>query len=217
MSDSELVEYYRRRAPEYEQIYNRDHAGRRTELAAEAQRLRELAQGKAVLDLACGSGWWLPHMTEAGSIVAADISMEMLIEAGTKELHCPVGFVQADLYDPPFASATFDLVTVGFWLSHHPRQDYNGLFEAISEPLAPDGQIWLIDNNPPAEGMTRQTISHDEYGNRFARRYLDDGRSFVILKNYFSRDDLAEILQPFFVLTHLVYGEYYWSAVCKRR
>jgi SAM-dependent methyltransferase len=217
MSESELVEYYRHRAAEYEQIYYRDDPARRAELAAEAGRLQELARGRRVLDPACGSGWWLPYMSGAESIVAADISMEMLSVARTKGLPCPVEFVQADLYHPPFRPGCFDLITVGFWLSHHPRQEYSSLFEAISEPLAPGGRLWLIDNNPPAEGATLQTVRHDEYGNRYARRYLDDGRPFVILKNYFARDDLSEILESFFVLKRLTYGKCYWSAVCERR
>ncbi len=217
MSNSELVEYYRRRAREYEQIYNRDDAHRRAELAAEAARLRELSRGRTVLDLACGSGWWLPHMADAESIVAADISMEMLSVARKKELRRPVRFVQADLYRAPFATGSFDLVTVGFWLSHHPRQDFKALFEAISEPLSTGGQFWLTDNNPPAEGATRQTVHYDSHGNRFARRYLDDGRPFVILKNYFTEDDLVTTLRSFFVLERLTYGECYWTAVCKRR
>lgn len=46
MNDQDTIEYYRLRAPEYEQIYFRDDPRRRRELEAEAERLAELATGR---------------------------------------------------------------------------------------------------------------------------------------------------------------------------
>ena len=58
----------------------------------------------------------------------------------------------------------------------------------------------MIDNNPSAEGGSVEP-QLDEHGNNYKERRLSDGRSFVILKNYFEADELSAILGP------AVYGQ----------
>jgi len=214
MTGDSLEEYYRARAPEYEQIYYRDNPTRQAELAAEAKRLAELASGKTVLDLACGTGYWTRVMSQtAARITASDIAPEALIEARKKEYGCEISFVQADMFAHSFGDSSFNLVALGFWFSHHPRQRYDQLFDVLTRPLNKDGLIWMIDNNPPAEGSVEMSCQIDEFGNNYKHRYLSDGRSFVILKNYFSRKELETILGSRFRILSLMHEEYYWSAV----
>jgi ubiquinone/menaquinone biosynthesis C-methylase UbiE len=214
MAGDSLEEYYRARAPEYEQIHYRDNPVRQSELAAEAKRLAELASGKSVLELACGTGYWTRVMSQtAASITASDIAPETLVEARKKEYGCEVTFVQADMFTHSFGVGSFDFVALGFWFSHHPRQRYDQLFDVLTRPLKKDGLIWMVDNNPPAEGSAEMSCHIDEFGNNYKHRYLSDGRPFVILKNYFSRNELEEILGGRFVIRSPVYNEYYWSAL----
>jgi ubiquinone/menaquinone biosynthesis C-methylase UbiE len=214
MAGDSLEEYYRARAPEYEQIYYRDNPVRRAEIDAEAKRLAELVSGKTVLELACGTGYWTRVMAQTSShITASDIAPEALVEAKKKQFHCDVTFVEADMFAHSFGENAFDLVALGFWFSHHPRQEYDRLFDILTGPLKKNGLIWMIDNNPPAEGSTEMSCHVDEFGNNYKRRYLSDGRPFVILKNYFSHNDLEEIMRCRLTLCSLVYGQYYWSVV----
>jgi len=214
MAGDSLEEYYRARAPEYEQIYYRDHPGRQAELAAEADRLTALASGKIVLELACGTGYWTRVMSQtAARITATDIALEALVEARKKEYGCEVAFVQADMFTHSFGDAAFDLVALGFWFSHQPRQSYDQLFDVLTRPLKKGRLIWMIDNNPPAEGTAEVSCQTDEFGNNYKQRYLSDGRSFLILKNYFSRKELEEIFGSRFRIRSLVHNEHYWSAV----
>lgn len=211
-------EYYRARAPIYEQIYYRDHPGRQRELAAEVERLTVLAEGCDVLELACGTGYWTAAMSRtARSIVASDYAVEMLVEAQKKAFGCPVGFVQADMFAGVFSRSEFDLVALGFWFSHQPKQDYERFFATIIEPLRPGGRIWMIDNNPSAEGNVHMSLRVDDLGNHFQLRKLPDGREYEILKNYFDRSDLEEILSSRFKIEALVHDEYYWSVVLQPR
>ena len=211
---SDLIEYYRQRASEYEQIYYRDVPQRQEELASERLRLVGLVDDLEVLDLACGTGHWLEGMaTTARQIVASDINLAMLGEARSKSIPGPIEFVQADLYQAPFAANSFDLVSLGFWFSHHPRQAYDTLFEAIRRPLRPGGKIWMIDNNPTAEGISREPVGSDEHGNNFTRRYLDNGEAYVIMKNYFSESELHGLFSRHFQVERLTYGACYWSVV----
>jgi len=215
MPEEKMSQYYDERAPEYEQIYFRDVPERRAEIDEEIERFGSYCTGKDVVELACGTGYWTQAAcTTAMSVIASDLSMAMILEARKKAFD-PIqpNFVRADLNHLPFQSGQFDLVALGFWFSHHPRQDYDGLFDKITPLLKPDGRIWMIDNNPPAEGDKNDSVGSDEFGNNFKARWLDSGEKFVILKNYFGRDQLESIFSKRFKIEKLVYGCYYWSVV----
>jgi ubiquinone/menaquinone biosynthesis C-methylase UbiE len=218
MHDRETIDYYRARAPEYEQIYYRDVPERRREIDEAAERLKQLAAGKSVLDLACGTGYWTQILsTTAASVVAVDISAEMLQEALKKTYSGSVEFLRANLDALPFREDCFDLIAIGFWFSHQPKQEYDQFFKNIMHPLKRGGSIWLIDNNFPAEGPQVESVRVDEHGNNYKRRYLENGEGFIILKNYFSQEELRSIFAPHFSISHLAYGTYYWSLVLSPR
>ncbi|MEK7774582.1 MAG: class I SAM-dependent methyltransferase [Candidatus Zixiibacteriota bacterium] len=209
---SEMAHYYDERAGEYEQIYFRDDAARRKEIDDEVVRVRELAIDKKVLEIACGTGYWTQYLSEtAKHVTAIDIAPQMIEEARKKTTICPVEFVQADLNHLPDTSEKYDLIALGFWFSHHPRQEYDLLFNSLKSHLAPAGKIWMIDNNPPAEGPTQDSSYLDENGNNFKKRFLSDGREFTIIKNYFSESELREIYGQQFKIERLTFGRHYWA------
>lgn len=217
-TESDMPEYYDRRAPEYEQIYYRDIPPRRLEIDREAQRLTDIVRDRNVLDLACGTGYWTEIMSQsAAHITASDLSTGMIDQARKKQFQSEVDFVRADLYHPPFQDKSFDVLTLGFWLSHHPKPNYQRLFKPLMSLVKPEGVIWMIDNNPPAEGSHQDSIGSDEAGNNYKTRLLENGDKFVILKNYFSEDDLVSIFSPSFEIAQMIFGEYYWSVQLKSR
>jgi len=214
MCNENMQEYYRARAPEYEQIYYREGPERRAEIDDEAERLADLAEGRTVLELACGTGYWTRVMSRtAASIVASDLSPEMIAEARKKEFGCEVSFVAADMFEHPFGEDRFDLVALGFWFSHQPRQDYARLFDLLDRPLKKNGLVWMIDNNPPAEGTDIASVKTDSEGNNYKKRFLSDGTGYVILKNYFARPELESVFGPRYEIRSLVHKPYYWSVV----
>jgi ubiquinone/menaquinone biosynthesis C-methylase UbiE len=213
MSDPDTRKYYRARAREYEQIYYREVPERRKEIDDEVARLKKLVKGKSVLDLACGTGYWTKAASEtARDITAIDQAPEMIAEARKKDYRSTVTFVEGDMFGYRF-DRRFDVIIVGFWFSHQPRQEYDRFFDLLSNLVERGGAVWMIDNNPPAEGPQQNTVGTDEYGNNFKKRYLDDGTEFVILKNYFSEKQLREIIMPHADILRLTYGVYYWSVV----
>lgn len=209
----EMDRYYDLRAPEYEQIYYRDIPERRAELDFAAESLKKLADGQRVLDLACGTGYWSKVASQtAAEVVALDKSMPMIKEARQKQYGCPVRIHQADLYSHGIEPDQFDLVLLCFWFSHHSKADFRRLFETVFSPAKQTGRIWLIDNNPPAEGSENISARVDEHGDNYKRRYLDDGSEFIILKNYYSADELKAIFGRYATIEELRYGHYYWTA-----
>jgi len=209
-----IVDYYRARAPEYEQIYYRDVPERRREIENHCKYLERIAKDKIVLDLACGTGYWTRiAANSANQVIGGDLAVEMIHQARQKNYCASTNFVACDLYHLPFQSKSFDLVILGFWLSHEPRQNFSRLFEIISDPLNKNGQIWMIDNNLPAEGAQIDSVRIDEDGNNFKLRKLADGTEYVILKNYFTKQELETILANRFQITNLIHEKYYWSAL----
>ena len=212
MADRELIDYYRARAAEYEQAYYRHMPERRREIDDQAENLLELVRGKDILDLACGTGYWTQIISRTARFIAAvDISVEMLREARQKTYDAPTEFAMADLYRVPFQTASFDMITLGFWFSHQPKQEYDLFFRHLAQPLRGGGFIWMIDNNPPAEGSRMDSVRTDVHGNNYKKRHLQSGEEYVILKNYFSEDQLREIFAPYFTVRRLVFRTYYWS------
>ncbi len=209
-----IVDYYRARAPEYEQIYYGEVPKRRQEIADHFKFVEKLAAGKTVLELTCGTGYWTQAAAkDAREVIATDIAPEMIKEAKSKKYDRPVKFINSDIYNLPFEKALFDLIIIGFWFSHEPKQNYNKFFEIIQKPLKPDGQIWLIDNNPLAEGPKSDYLFSDEFGNNFKSRRLDNGEEFSLLKNYFTENDLDITFSKSFHINQLTYDKYYWSVL----
>ena len=207
-----MDDYYDRRADEYEQIYFRKIPKRRKEIDNEVTRLVEIGEDKEILEFACGTGYWTSRISKtAKSITAFDASAEMITQAKQKDYSCPIDFIQADLNNIPLQDIQFDFICLGFWFSHHPREKYNDLFDTLRAHLRQNGKIWMIDNNPPAEGPLNYSTGSDEYGNNYKKRFLDNGESFIIIKNYFTKNKLVEIFSNYFKIDRLTYGEYYWA------
>jgi len=214
MTDRDLIEYYRSRAREYENIYYRDIPRRRKEIDDEVLYLRELVRGKSVLDLACGSGYWAEIMAQAASfILAIDISMEMIDQARRKQYESEVAFALGDIEKIPAAGNAFDIVALGFWFSHQPRQHYRQFFSELLRLRKKNGLIWMIDNNPSTENPPQDLVRTDSHGNTYKRRILESGEQHVILKNYFTESQLRQTFAPHFTIRRFIYNYYYWSVV----
>ncbi len=213
--DKKMSEYYNSRAPEYEQIYYRDVPDRRREIDIEAARLEGLATDKTVIDLACGSGYWTEILArKAKSVLAVDASQEMLDETAKKKFKAEVKLVQSDMFEAAIGQK-FDLVSSGFWFSHQPKEELSQFYSLLKRLVKPNGLIWLIENNPPAESDINDSIRVDEHGNNFKGRKLDDGTEFVILKNYFSAAELHDLFAPHFKIESLIHNRYYWSLLLR--
>ena len=101
MASTELVEYYRRRAGEYEAIYAKPE--RQADLAVLRQVVPQRLAGRRILEIACGTGYWTALVAPlALSIVATDMAEEPMAIAKAKS-YPPnrVRFVSADAYDLP--------------------------------------------------------------------------------------------------------------------
>jgi SAM-dependent methyltransferase len=126
----------------------------RTWNATAAERLRRFPEqvnlpaselsGSLILDAGCGNGALSNELTQLGcDVVAADISTSVRDAAERFHDNSSLFFVEADLMNPPFRSAVFDVVFSGGVLHH--TANTREAFTALARTVAPGGSfyVWL--------------------------------------------------------------------------
>lgn len=190
--------YYDRRAPEYDDWYER--RGNYHNRESDDQWFRELAEldEKAqswglgrVLEIACGTGRWTSHLAanlRVTSVVAVDGSPSMLKQAKHKVTDGAnkVEWMQADAYSLPFAEGEFDALFAGFFLSHVPADQALALLRSYTKLLRPGGVARIYDSLLPVGSEAVQ----------IQRRVLNDGSAHDVLKVYYTPDTLRDLLAP---------------------
>ena len=196
------IAYYRARAAEYDAWwlrtgrFDRGAANNAAWHADVAQVEREIVamlerrRPSRVLELACGTGLCTRHIApRVAHVTAVDAAPEVIAINRGRVASANVDYVQADLFTFEPQSA-YDLVFMGFWLSHVPHARFDAFWDIVRRALAPGGIAWLVDS---AHDPTSHAIDHPtpdkEAG--IATRRLDDGREFRIVKVFWQPSTLA--------------------------
>jgi demethylmenaquinone methyltransferase/2-methoxy-6-polyprenyl-1,4-benzoquinol methylase len=206
-SEAMLREYYERRAPEYERIYQRPE--RQTDLAclrrAIAHRFAELN----VLDVACGTGYWTACFAgHARSVVGVDANPAVLDIARGKAL-ARTRFTLGDALLLSERLGRFDAAFVGFWWSHVPKRDLERFVESLHQLLRPGARVVLLDNLF-VPGSSTPIVENDDQGDAWQERVLSDGSRHRVLKNFPQYEDLMALVGPRSSSTHWWRLDYYW-------
>ena len=210
----EQVAYYRARAPEYDDWWERrgsfdfgDEFRQAWDRDVEQVRsaMRRWNPAPDVLELAAGTGNWTLELVRAGArVTAVDTSPETLAinrekcgDAGR------VDHVVADVFGFE-AGRRFEAIFFSFWISHVPQARTAEFWQRVDRLLAPGGRVFLIDNAHPEyatprgpEGWRRQMSAlHDTTApaSEVTRRRLDDGRTFDVVKRYWHPAELESEL-----------------------
>ncbi len=217
MIEDQTLEYYQRRAPEYDKIYFRDNPDRQAELAAMYAASRTALDGRRVLDLACGTGFWTKVVSErAKAMIGLDINPGTLAQAKRKHFSCPVWLIRGDFFHLPFRPRVCDSLLATYVISHVKREDLHRLRDDVLRLIKPGSPAFFCDNNPATE-MQPEIIWDDNRVNSYKRRRLENGETYLILKNYFERDELAELFASWGDIQRLNYNTYYWSATVRTK
>lgn len=190
MQTSENVErvmprYYAQRAAEYERVFDKPH--RQADIATLKAWLRAQFAGRHVLEVATGTGFWLPQATaDAASWLGTDLNPEVLAVAREKPLD--FGRVRFELADAYALAGTvgpgpFDAAFAGLWFSHVPMSRRAAWLAQLLACLQPGARVVLIDNRY-VDGDSTPITRVDEEGNGFQQRQLSDGSTHEVLKNF---------------------------------
>ncbi len=151
MEKKNIIAFFDRLAPQWDADMIRHD-----DIIAKILDGAEVTEGKAVLDVACGTGVLFPDYLarQVGSLTAVDISPEMAKIAATKfpgqvQVHC--GDVENLDFD-----RRFDCIMVYNAFPHFP--DPENLIRTLGALLNPGGTLTV------AHGMSRAAIDHHHQG-----------------------------------------------------
>ncbi len=206
-----LKEYYDRRAPEYEAIYEREDPVRQLEQSQLSAVLREALAGRRALEVACGTGYWTRIAAQtARSILAIDVAPAMLAHACARA-GPNTSFRLGDAYALDALPGDFDAGFATFWLSHVPRASITEFLEAFHRRIGPEAPVVLADN-VFVPGLGGALVCPPGSADSFKLRLLADGSTHEVLKNYFDRAELARILEPRAQALEIHVGTCFWWA-----
>ncbi len=214
----EQVAYYRVLAGDYLDQDALDFSGA-DELTRALDAFRPVGH---VLELACGPGVWTGQLLRyAADVTAVDASPEMLAlaaarigkeaqgigkEDGAGEKR--VRFVQADLFHWR-PDRRYDVVFMGFWLSHVPPERFESFWSVVADSLEPHGRVFFADDahrtpDEPVAGPSSETI----------RRQLPDGTHCRLVKVPHQPAELEERLRKlgWDITVSPTAGPFYWGA-----
>ena len=175
-----MLEYYDRRAPEYDQWYmgtgmfaQRDRPGWHEEVRDLCAAVAALPPA-TTLDVACGTGFLTRHLR--GAVTGLDQSAAMLEIARER---IPGGrVVQGDAVRLPFEESSFARVFTGHFYGHL-RAGQRERF--VADALRVAGQLVVVDSH----------VRPDHDSEEEQERTLSDGSVHRVYKRYFTGAGLA--------------------------
>jgi SAM-dependent methyltransferase len=196
---AELFAYYDARADGYEDFYQ----GRGAAIAPLAHEypvdtagvsalLSSFGRGD-VIDLACGTGFWLSaYGANCASVTLVDQSGPALARCRQRVdalgLRATATIIQGDIFEVLLPEASYDSCLLGFLLSHLTDPQIDALFERLRIIMRPRSEIAVIDS--VWSEARRPHCQRDS----FERRPVPGGPSFMIRKKYYDRPELESLL-----------------------
>lgn len=208
---TDLLEYYARRAMEYEAIYAKPE--RQADLDRVRRWLHDELGGHRVLEIACGTGYWTAWLAPVTETILATDANEEVLDVARQKSYPPgrVSFALADAYELGTVTGEFSAAFAGFFWSHVPRQRIPAFLRNLHERLGQGVRVVLLDNRY-VTGSSTPISRRDEAGNTYQQR-LADGSEYEVLKNFPSPAELTAALGTDAIGLRMVVFEYYWGAV----
>jgi protein-L-isoaspartate O-methyltransferase len=188
----DVTRYYAERALVYDETAGYIERQAEELRAPIKARYRDMFRGHTVLEIACGTGYWTTTIAEvAESVLATDIIPSMISQAQERCRHQPnVTFRIADAYALAGVPAGFSAAFAHWWWSHVPRERLSRFLTALHSKVRDGAFVLFVDELPDSGQVRRQ----DTLGNTIEKRLLPDGRSFEIVKNFPTEEEIRKAL-----------------------
>ncbi len=182
------IDYYRRRAGEYDATAYGDVATVRPRIA---RLVAEMRPAGRVLEIACGTGVWTEALAPfADTVTAVDAAPEA-VQLARERVHSDnVTFEVADVFS--WRSDTrFDVIFFSAWLSHVPISRFEQFWDQLRGLLADGGRVLFLDEHVDEHAKENYLASEPE----IVERRLRDGSTFRVVKNFIDPDQLVSRLR----------------------
>lgn len=180
---SDQVDYYRRRASEYDVTAYGSVVAFRARIA---RLVAEMHANGRVLELACGTGLWTEALAYvADTVIAIDAAPEMVAIARDRVRSGNVSFEVADVFSWT-TEERYDVIFFAAWLSHVPMCRFERFWLMLRRLLAEDGRVLFIDEPIDVREKEAYVPGLDE----IVERQLTDGRAFRVVKNFIDPEAL---------------------------
>ena len=170
-ANQELFTYYNERAPEYEAFYAgefptgpRSPALYKADTRAIQQLLPHYVKGKC-LDIACGTGFWLPYYhASCSAVTLIDQSDGVLMECRNKietlGIREKTNVIRGDVFKDTPSNHIYDSALAGFLISHFKDEELVNFFSILKGALRPGGRFIIIDSVWGPEAKTQGPKRH---------------------------------------------------------
>jgi demethylmenaquinone methyltransferase/2-methoxy-6-polyprenyl-1,4-benzoquinol methylase len=191
------IAYYRLRAEEYDQWFHRegrydrgpDHrADWMREVGIVRAEVSRAVHDADVLELACGTGLWTEQLArENRRVLAIDASPEAIAINQARVKSSKVEYEAADIFAwvPP---QRFEAVFFAFWLSHVPPDRFDSFWAMLRRAIKQTGHVFFVDSLFEQSSTATDHQPVDRSG--VARRKLNDGREFDVVKVFYEPHEL---------------------------
>jgi demethylmenaquinone methyltransferase/2-methoxy-6-polyprenyl-1,4-benzoquinol methylase len=211
---TDLVDYYAKRANEYERIYQKPE--RQKDLAGLRKLFRQAFAGHSVLEIACGTGYWTQVVAEtAKSITATDINDEVLQIARAKNYAGDVSFQKVDAFNLSLSHQ--NIFTAGLaaaWWSHLRKAQIGDFLFQFHRLFSPGSIIVFMDNRF-VPGSNTPIARTDAEGNTYQFRKLENGDEHEVLKNFPGEEEVRETIADLAAEISWTELQYYWFLTYK--
>lgn len=206
-----LVEYYSKRAKEYDGVYHRSDKVRLKEQQFLAHYITQTFKGRFVLELACGTGFWTKHLLKsAKKVLATDYSLDMLKIASSRlSKYSNIILLQSDAYSLPTLVPKFNGGMANFWFSHIPKSKIKKFLDNFHSRLTKKSVVLFADAVYIA-GLGGELLIKDNHKDTYKKRILKSGEQFDILKNYYSEKELEKIFSKYSKKINIEYLTNFW-------
>jgi len=193
--DSQMLAYYRERAPVYDASMGYTDARCWNQHRELVDYLRRKLRNRTVLEVACGPGRWTQAVADnVRSLVAIDVNESVLVEARRKSY--PGGrviFRIADAYTLEGVGRGFTGSFAVDWWSHIPKSRLPEFLWSLHRKLAPGASVVFVDQLPRV-ASDRVFSRRDHDGNQIQKRWLPSGRQFEVIKNFPTKQEIVSTL-----------------------
>jgi ubiquinone/menaquinone biosynthesis C-methylase UbiE len=212
-NDASLIDYYAKRANEYERIYKKPE--RQNDLAKLKELFQKTCVGHDALEIACGTGYWTQAISQtAKSITATDFNEEVLQIARAKKYGCEVSFQKVDAFNLSFPQNNFTAGVAVAWWSHLRKSKISNFLSQFHRQFS-SGALMVFMDNKFVPGSNTPISRTDDEGNTYQMRKLENGKEYEVLKNFPDEKETRKIIGDSAVEICWTELQYYWLLTYK--